>query len=70
MKLDEVKVEVNTDGVEEATEKIQGLSDAISAFPAQVVIRGARNCTFKIYPSQTMIYDREEKEETDEEERQ
>ena len=52
---DEIKVEVDTEGVDEAVEKVQSLSDAISAFPANVMIRGARNCTFNIYPSQTMI---------------
>ena len=50
-----IKVDVDTDGIEEATEKVQSLSDAIAAFPAQVIIRGARNCTFNIYPSQTMF---------------
>lgn len=60
---DEIKVEVDTEGVDEAVEKTQSLSDAISAFPANVIIRGARNCTFNIYPSQTMVC-HDEKEAT------
>lgn len=55
MKDASIKVDVDMDGVEEATEKVQELSDAIAAFPAQVIIRGARNCKINIYPSQTMI---------------
>ena len=57
---DEIKVEINTDGIEEATDKLQSLSDAISSFPLQVIIRNARNCTFNIYPSQMMLNDTEE----------
>ena len=60
---DEIKVKVSTEGLDEAVEKVQSLSDAIGAFPANVMIRGARNCTFNIYPSQTMIC-HDEKETT------
>lgn len=51
----EINVEVNAEGIEDVTEKVQSLSDAIGAFPANVMIRNCRNCTFNIYPGQTMI---------------
>ena len=57
-----IKAEVDTEQIEEATEKTreladetQNLADALNEFPANVVIRNARNCTFNIYPSQTRI---------------
>lgn len=57
-----IKAEVDTEQIEEATEKTrelaeeaQNLSDVLNEFPANVVIRNARNCTFNIYPSQTRI---------------
>lgn len=51
----EINVEVNAEGIEDVTEKVQSLSDAIGAFPANVMIRNCRNCTFNIYPGQTMV---------------
>ena len=57
-----IKAEVDTEQIEEATEKTrelaeeaQNLSDVLNEFPANVVIRNASNCTFNIYPSQTRI---------------
>lgn len=50
------EIEVDTGNLDEATEKVQNLADAINEFPAQVIIRGARDCTFNIYPSQTRIF--------------
>lgn len=47
-----VKIGVETEGMEEATAQIEGLADALEGFPAQVVIKGAKNCAFNIYPSQ------------------
>ena len=59
-----IKAEVDTEKIEEATEKTrelaeeaQNLSDALNEFPANVMIKNARNCTFNIYPSQTRIID-------------
>lgn len=47
-----VKVNVETDGFEEATEKIEMLADAYDGFPAQLTIKNCRDCSFYIYPSQ------------------
>ena len=51
----EINIEVNAEGIEDVTEKVQNLSDALGAFPANVMIKNCKNCTFNIYPSQTMI---------------
>ena len=48
-----VKINCETSGFEEATEQIEALAEAYDGFPAQVVIRNCRNCTFNVYPSQT-----------------
>lgn len=50
-----INIEVKADGIEEVTEKVQQLSDAVAAFPAQVMIKNCRDCTFNIYPGQTMF---------------
>lgn len=57
-----IKAEVDTEQIEQATEKTreladetQNLADALNEFPANVMIKNARNCTFNIYPSQTRI---------------
>ena len=47
-----IKIGVETEGMDEAIAKIEGLADALDAFPAQVLIKGAKNCAFNIYPSQ------------------
>ena len=47
-----VKVNVETDGFEEATEKVEMLVDAYDGFPAQLTIKNCRDCNFYIYPSQ------------------
>ena len=59
-----IKAEVDMEQIEEATEKTreladetQNLADALNEFPANVMIKNARNCTFNIYPSQTKIID-------------
>ena len=61
-----VKINCETNGFEEATEQIEALAEAYDGFPAQVVIRNCRNCTFNVYPSQTkFIETKEEADETD-----
>ena len=50
-----IKINVETEGIEEATEKVETLADAFDGFPSQVEIKNCRNCTFNIYPSQTKI---------------
>ena len=63
MKGEKIEVEVVANGVEEVTEQMQGLSDALSAFPAQVVIRGCRDCRIEIHPRQVVFLDRSKAEE-------
>lgn len=48
-----LKVKVETEGMEEAQVQIEMLADAYDGFPAQVTIKNCRDCTFNIYPSQT-----------------
>ena len=48
----DMTIEVKTEGLEEATEQIEDLSDALNCFPPQVQIRNCRDCVFNIYPSQ------------------
>lgn len=47
-----VKIKCETEGIEEATEKIEMLADAYDGFPAQVQIKYCHDCTINIYPSQ------------------
>ena len=57
------KINVETEGMEEATEQVEKLADAYDGFPAQVTIKNCRDCTFNIYPSQTRIVGGEGNEE-------
>ena len=72
-----IKAEVDMEQIKEATEKTrelaeetQNLSDALNEFPANVMIKNARNCTFNIYPSQTRniseVIDKEQGKEMEE----
>ena len=45
-------INVETEGIEEATEQIEMLADAYDGFPAQVTIKNCRDCTINVYPSQ------------------
>ena len=45
-------INVETEGMEEATEQIEMLADAYDGFPAQVTIKNCRDCTINVYPSQ------------------
>ena len=56
-------INVETEGIEEATEQIELLADAYDGFPAQVTIKNCHDCTFNIYPSQTRIVEAEGSEE-------
>ena len=53
MTEDSIKINVETEGFEEATQQIEALADAYDGFPAQVTIKNCRNCTINIYPNQT-----------------
>ena len=57
-----VNIKCETEGFEEATEKIETLAEAYDGFPAQVVIKNCRDCTINIYPSQTKFIERTEEE--------
>ena len=57
-----VKINVETEGLEEATEQMELLADAYEGFPAQVTIKHCKNCTFNIYPSQIRYSETEQKE--------
>ena len=54
-----LKVKVETEGMEEAQEQIEMLADAYDGFPAQVTVKNCRNCTINIYPSQTRFVEAE-----------
>ena len=51
----DIKIKVETEGIEEATEQLELLADAYDGFPAQVTVKNCHHCTFNIYPSQTKI---------------
>lgn len=54
-----LKINVETEGMEEAQEQIEMLADAYDGFPAQVTIKHCRDCTINIYPSQIMNVEKE-----------
>ena len=62
MTTDTVKIKCETEGFEEATEQIKALVEAYDGFPPQVQIKGCRDCTINIYPSQTKFYEQMERE--------
>lgn len=47
-----VKINVETEGFDEAMEQVDALVDAFDGYPAQVIIKNCRDCNFYIYPSQ------------------
>ena len=57
-----VLIECETEGFDEAIEKVEALAEAYDGFPPQVQIKGCRNCTIYIYPSQTKFYEQTERE--------
>jgi hypothetical protein len=56
MKTDKLELEVEAKGLDEIKEKVDDISDAVNSFTSQVVIRGARDCVFNIYPNQTLLH--------------
>lgn len=58
----DLKINCETRGFDEATEKIETLAEAYDGFPAQVTIKNCHNCTFYIYPSQTKLIDYKKEE--------
>ena len=61
MRNTEVKIRCETEGFDEAQEKVEALASAYDGFPPQVQVKNCRDCTINIYPSQMRI-----KEVTDE----
>lgn len=57
-----IKCKCETEGFDEATEKVETLVDAFNEFPPQVQIKNCRDCNINIYPSQTKIIDKTESE--------
>ena len=51
------KINVETEGFEEAQEQIEALAEAYDGFPAQVTIKNCHHCKISIYPSQTKYID-------------
>lgn len=43
-----VTVDVETNGLDEAVEKVDELSELVSEMAPQIVIRNSRDCTFNI----------------------
>ena len=58
-----ITIKCETEGFDEATEKVEALVDAFSEFPPQVQIKNCHDCNINIYPSQTKIIDKTESEE-------
>ena len=55
-----IKINCETEGLEEATEQIELLAEAYDGFPAQVTIKNCRDCTINVYPSQMRnVYEQE-----------
>lgn len=63
MNTDTVKIKCETEGFDEAIEEVEALVEAYDGFPPQVQIKGCRNCTINIYPSQTKFYEQTERSE-------
>ena len=67
MKTDKIELEIETKGFEEATDKLQKMTDAMSNMPSQVVIRNCRDCVINVHPSQTIIGNFDDDEGNEEE---
>ena len=57
MREDTLKINVEAEGIDETTEKMEALVDVMDGFPPQVVIKNCRDCAINIYPSQTRLVD-------------
>lgn len=55
-----IKIKCETEGFEEAQEKIDALVDAYDSFPTQVMIKHCHDCTINVYPSQAIYKEGEE----------
>lgn len=50
---DNIKINVETEGFDEATQQVEALAEAYDGFPAQVTVKYCKNCTINIYANQT-----------------
>ena len=57
------KINVETEGFEEAQEQIEALAEAYDGFPAQVTIKNCHHCRINIYPNQTKFVNEKGSEE-------
>ena len=65
MKEDNIKINVETEGFDEAMQQVEALAEAYEGFPAQVTIKNCKDCTINIYASQTQITDTGDENEQD-----
>lgn len=63
MEANTIKVKVETEGLEEATEKIENLADTLDGFPVQVAFKNFKNCTINVYPSQVKVFEAKNKDD-------
>ena len=52
MMEDNIKINVETEGFDEATQQVEALAEAYDGFPSQVTVKNCKGCTINIYPSQ------------------
>jgi len=55
MREDTLKINVEAEGIDETTEKMEALVDVMDGFPPQVMIKNCMDCAINIYPSQTKM---------------
>lgn len=62
MRENTIKINVETEGFEKTIDQVEQLADAFDGFPAQVVLKNCRDCTFNIFPTQKIVVLRGEQE--------
>lgn len=60
MKEHTITIDVETNGLDETREQIEGITDALANIPPQVVIRNCRHCEINIHPQQKVILNNSE----------
>ena len=65
MREDTIKINVEAEGIDETTEKMEALVDVMDGFPPQIMIKNCRDCAFNIYPSQTKMVEQTIEDEQD-----
>ena len=58
-----ITIGVETDGMDEAAERIERITDALGCIPPQVIIKGCKCCDISIHPRQTIYIKGDEKNE-------